>query len=174
MKPGSFLIDHTTSTPELAARIAHHAEKIGVKSVDAPVSGGDIGAKGGCVVTMCGGAADDVDKLRFLLDMYSKEVQHMGPAGSGQHTKMANQIMISNNLFGVCEALIYGHKAGLDLNQMILLLNKGAAGSAQLEKLAPRMLRRDFEPGFYVEHFVKDLGIALQECKRMGIVLPGV
>ncbi len=82
--------------------------------------------------------------------------------------------MISNNLFGVCEALIYGHKSGLDLNQMILLLNKGAAGSAQLEKLAPRMLRRDFEPGFYVEHFVKDLGIALQECKRMGIVLPGV
>ena len=83
MKPGSFLIDHTTSTPELAARIAHHAEKVGVRSVDAPVSGGDIGAKGGCVVTMCGGTAEDVDKLRFLLDMYSKEVQHMGPAGSG-------------------------------------------------------------------------------------------
>ena len=82
--------------------------------------------------------------------------------------------MISNNLFGVCEALIYGHKSGLDLNQMILLLNKGAAGSAQLEKLAPRMLRRDFEPGFYVEHFVKDLGIALEECRRMGISLPGM
>jgi len=90
MKPGSYLIDHTTSTPELAARIASHAEKFGVKSVDAPVSGGDIGAKGGCVVTMCGGNVQDVDHLRFLLDMYSKEVQHMGPPGSGQHTKMAN------------------------------------------------------------------------------------
>jgi 3-hydroxyisobutyrate dehydrogenase len=130
MKPGSYLIDHTTSTPELAARIAAQAEKCGVKSVDAPVSGGDVGAKGGCVVTMCGGSAQDVDDLRFLFDMYSKEVQHMGPPGSGQHTKMANQIMIANNVFGVCEALIYGHKSGLDLNQMILLLNKGAAGSA--------------------------------------------
>ena len=98
----------------------------------------------------------------------------MGQAGAGQHTKAANQIMISHNIFGVCEAFIYGHKAGLNLDQMTKLLNKGAAGSFQIEKLGPRVLRRDFEPGFYVEHFVKDLGIALEECKRMGISLPGM
>lgn len=98
----------------------------------------------------------------------------MGEAGAGQHTKMVNQIMIANTMVGVCEALIYGHKAGLDLNQMIVLLNKGAAGSFSLEKLAPRMLRRDFEPGFYVEHFIKDLGIALEEARRMKLGLPGL
>ena len=123
---------------------------------------------------MCGGKESDVDAIRPLLSHYSQSIEWMGEAGSGQHTKAANQIMISNTLFGVCEALIYGQKAGLNLDQMIKLLNKGAAGSSQLEKLAPRILRRDFEPGFYVEHFVKDLGIALSECKKMGIQLPGM
>lgn len=123
---------------------------------------------------MCGGEKSHVEHLMPLLKVYSAEVQHMGKAGAGQHTKAANQIMIANTIFGVCEALIYGHKAGLDLDQMIKLLSKGAAGSFQLEKLGPRILKRDFEPGFYVEHFVKDLGIALEECRRMGIALPGM
>lgn len=98
----------------------------------------------------------------------------MGPAGAGQQTKACNQIIIASTMIGVCESLIYGHKAGLDLNQMINLLSKGAAGSFSLEKLAPRMLRRDFEPGFYVEHFIKDLGIALEEARRMKLGLPGL
>lgn len=174
MKKGAYLIDHTTSTPNLAVRIAEAAEKQGVHSVDAPVSGGDIGAKNGCLVVMCGGSEQDVAESGKLMKHYSQQIEWMGAAGAGQHTKAANQIMISNTLFGVCEALVYGQKSGLNLDQMIKLLNKGAAGSMQLEKLAPRMLKRDFEPGFYVEHFVKDLGIALGECERMGLSLPGM
>lgn len=174
MKKGAYLIDHTTSTPNLAAKIAEAAEQFGVRSVDAPVSGGDIGARNGCLVVMCGGKEEDVAEAGKIMKHYSQQIEWMGAAGAGQHTKAANQIMISNTLFGVCEALIYGQKMGLNLNLMIKLLNKGGAASAQLEKLAPRMLRRDFEPGFYVEHFVKDLGIALGECERMGIQLPGM
>ena len=108
-----------------------------------------------------------------LLKTYSADVKHMGPVGAGQHTKMANQIMIATTMIGVCESLIYAHKAGLKIDEMIPLLCKGAAGSFTLEKLAPRMIKRDFNPGFYVEHFVKDLGIALDEAKKMGISMPG-
>lgn len=116
MKRGAYLIDHTTSTPSLALKIAEQAAKQGVFAVDAPVSGGDVGAKNGCLVTMVGGEKDHVEHVRPLLDMYSTQVEHMGGPGAGQHTKAANQIMIANNLFGVCEALIYGHKAGLNLD----------------------------------------------------------
>ena len=122
---------------------------------------------------MIGGDADAIEHCMPLLNCYSRQVMNMGEAGQGQHTKAANQIMISTTMIGVCESLIYGHKAGLKLDQMIQLLQGGAAGSFTLEKLAPRMLRRDFEPGFYVEHFVKDLGICLEESKRMGISMPG-
>eukprot|EP00347_Sterkiella_histriomuscorum_P010210 403377178 len=174
MKEGAVLIDHTTSSPGLALRIYEAAKQRGVKSIDAPVSGGDIGARNGTLVTMVGGDKEVVDQSYDILKTYSAEVQHMGDGGAGQHTKMANQIMIANTMVGTCEALIYGHKAGLDLHQMILLLNKGAAGSFSLDKLAPRMLRRDFEPGFYVEHFIKDLGIALEEARRMKLGLPGL
>jgi len=174
MKAGAFLIDHTTSSPDLAERIAVEGNKVGVKSIDAPVSGGDIGAKAGKLVTMVGGETEAVETCRHLMDLYSQQVQLMGGPGAGQHTKCANQIMIATTMVGTCEALIYGHKAGLDLSQMIPLLSKGAAGSFTLEKLGPRMLRRDFEPGFYVEHFVKDLGIALAESKRMGLATPGL
>lgn len=174
MRPGSYFIDHTTSTPTLAMKIAEEMAKKQIKAIDAPVSGGDVGAQNGCLVTMVGGEKEHVDHVRPLLDLYSAEVSLMGGPGAGQHTKAANQIMIANNLFGVCEALIYGHKSGLDLDQMTQLLDKGAAGSFQLRVLSPRMLKRDFAPGFYVEHFVKDLGIALGECKEMGIALPGM
>jgi 3-hydroxyisobutyrate dehydrogenase len=174
MKEGSYLIDHTTSSPGLALKIYQEAKKRSIYSIDAPVSGGDIGAKNGKLVTMVGGEKDAYEAVSDLLKCYSLEIQLMGEAGSGQHTKMANQIFIANNMIGVCEGLIYGHKAGLDLNQLITLLSKGAAGSFSLEKLGPRMLRRDFDPGFYVEHFVKDLGIALEEARRMQLGLPGL
>lgn len=172
MKSGAYLIDHTTSSPGLAERIAKAAKERGVFSLDAPVSGGDVGAKAGKLVVMIGGEAAAIEQCLPLLNCFSAECKNMGEAGAGQHTKMANQIMIGSTMVGLCEALIYGHKAGLQLDQLIQLLSKGAAGSFSLEKLAPRMLRRDFEPGFYVEHFVKDLGIALDEAKRMGIAMP--
>lgn len=174
MKKGSFIIDHTTSTPSLAVKIAEEALKYGVKSIDAPVSGGDVGAKNGCLVVMCGGEKADLESVQGVMAHYSQQIEWMGGPGAGQHTKAANQIMVGNNLFGVCESLIYGHKAGLNLQQMITLLNKGAAGSASLEKLGPRMLRRDFDPGFYVEHFMKDLNICVSECEAMGLNLPGM
>jgi len=174
MKEGAVLIDHTTSSPGQAMRIYESALQRKVRFIDAPVSGGDIGARNGKLVTMIGGDAEAVQRAEPLLKCYSAEIQHMGPAGSGQQTKACNQILIANTMVGVCEALVYGHKAGLNLDQMINLLQKGAAGSFSLEKLAPRMLRRDFEPGFYVEHFIKDLGIALEESRRMKLGLPGL
>ena len=122
---------------------------------------------------MIGGEAQAIETCLPILNCYAAECQNMGPPGCGQHTKMSNQIMIASGMIGVCEGLLYGHKAGLNLDQLIKLLSKGAAGSFTLEKLAPRMLQRNFEPGFYVEHFVKDLGICLDESKRMGLALPG-
>jgi len=173
MKEGAHLIDHTTSSPGLAQRIAKSAAEKGVFSIDAPVSGGDVGAKAGKLVVMIGGDSAALERCLPLLNCYSAECKNMGEAGAGQHTKASNQIMIGSTMVGLCEALVYGHKAGLQLDQLIALLSKGAAGSFSLEKLAPRMLKRDFDPGFYVEHFVKDLGIALEESKAMGLQVPG-
>jgi 3-hydroxyisobutyrate dehydrogenase len=172
MKQGAYLIDHTTSSPGLAEQLAAEAKKYGVGSIDAPVSGGDIGARNGALVTMIGGDPAHVQACLPLMNCFSGQCKHMGGPGAGQHTKMSNQIMIASTMTGLCEALVYGHKAGLALDELIPLLSGGAARSFSLEKLAPRMLKRDFEPGFYVEHFVKDLGIALEESKRMGISMP--
>mmetsp|Transcript_7154 Transcript_7154/g.8217 ORF Transcript_7154/g.8217 Transcript_7154/m.8217 type:complete len:271 (+) Transcript_7154:2-814(+) len=173
MKQGSLLVDHTTSSPGLAEKIYHAALDRGVDSVDAPVSGGDIGAKNGELVIMCGGSNEAFTKSMPLLDCFASKCELLGDAGAGQHTKAANQIMISTTMVGTCEALIYGHKAGLELDKLIDLLGGGGAGSFTLTKLGPRMLRRDFDPGFYVEHFVKDLGIALEEGRKLGVSLPG-
>ena len=169
MREGAILIDHTSSSPELAIRI----KEAGINAIDAPVSGGDIGARNGCLVTMVGGSIDTVNRALPIMNCYSANCKYMGDVGAGHHTKMANQIMIGTTMIGLCEALLYAHKAGLKIDDMINLLCKGAAGSFSLEKLGPRMLKRDFEPGFYVEHFVKDLGIALDEGKRLGLALPG-
>ena len=122
---------------------------------------------------MVGGSDAGVNTVSPLLDVYSQEVQHMGKPGAGQHAKAANQVMIANNIVGVCEALLYAQRTGLNHEQMIGLLNKGGAASFQLGVLGPRMLKRDFDPGFYVEHFVKDLGIVLDECRRMNLFVPG-
>ena len=146
----------------------------GVLSIDAPVSGGDVGALNGTLVIMMGG--DDksaVDKALPLMECYSIEQIYFGLSGCGHHTKMVNQIMVAKNTIGVCESLLYGYKAGLNLEQLIDLLQKGAAGSFSLKTFAPRMLTRDFDSGGMADYMIKDLGIALEESKRMNISLPG-
>ena len=159
IKSGGVLVDMTTSEPSLAAEIAEAAKGKGVASVDAPVSGGD---------------AEAVEATRPLFECMGKTIVHQGPAGAGQHTKMVNQVLIASNMVGVCEALLYGHKAGLDLETVLKSVGGGAAASWSLNNLGPRIIDRNFEPGFFVEHFIKDMGIALDAAKRMGLALPGL
>lgn len=173
-KAGNVLVDMTTSEPSLAREIYQAAKAKGVASVDAPVSGGDIGAKEARLSIMVGGDADVVAAVRPLLECMGKTIVHQGPAGAGQHTKMVNQVLIATNMIGVCEALLYGHKAGLDLKTVLQSVGGGAAASWSLNNLGPRIMDRNFEPGFFVEHFIKDMGIALEEAKRMHLSLPGL
>ena len=172
--PGKILVDMTTSEPSLAREIYEAAKARGVASVDAPVSGGDIGAREARLSIMIGGDKDVVERLRPLFECMGKTIVFQGPAGSGQHTKMVNQILIATGMIGVCEALLYGYKAGLDLNTVLESVSGGAAGSWSLSNYAPRMLKGNFDPGFFVEHFIKDMGIALAEAKRMNLSLPGL
>ena len=173
-KPGTVLVDMTTSEPSLAREIYEAAKAKGVASVDAPVSGGDVGAKNAALSIMVGGDPEAVEAVRPLLDCMGKTIVHQGGPGAGQHTKMVNQVLIASNMIGVCEALLYGHKAGLDLNTVLQSVGSGAAGSWSLNNLGPRIIQRNFEPGFFVEHFIKDMGIALDEAKRMKLALPGL
>jgi 3-hydroxyisobutyrate dehydrogenase len=173
-KAGNVLVDMTTSEPSLAREIFAEAKKKGVFALDAPVSGGDVGAKNAGLSIMVGGDANVFEAVKPLFECMGKTIVHQGPAGAGQHTKMVNQILISGTMVGVCEALLYGHKAGLDMNTVLKSVSTGAAGSKALEVLAPRMLKGDFEPGFFVEHFIKDMGIALAEAERMNLALPGL
>jgi 3-hydroxyisobutyrate dehydrogenase len=173
-KAGSILVDMTTSEPSLAQEIYAAAKAKGVYSLDAPVSGGDVGAKNAALSIMIGGDKDVVDAVTPIFECMGKTIVHQGSAGSGQHTKMVNQILIASNMIAVCEGLLYGYKAGLDLETVFKSVSVGAAGSKALEVLGPRILARNFEPGFYVEHFIKDMGIALDESKKMGIAMPGL
>jgi 3-hydroxyisobutyrate dehydrogenase len=173
-KAGNVLVDMTTSEPSLAHGIYEAAKAKGVGSVDAPVSGGDVGAKEARLSIMVGGDAEVVEAIRPLLECMGKTIVHQGGAGAGQHTKMVNQVLIATNMIGVCEALLYGHKAGLDLKTVLQSVGGGAAASWSLNNLGPRIMQRDFEPGFFVEHFIKDMGIALDEAKRMNLSLPGL
>src|SRR5438445_820059 len=173
-RAGMVLVDMTTSEPSLAREIYDAAKAKGVVSIDAPVSGGDVGAKNATLSIMVGGSADAVEAVRPLFECMGKTIVHQGPPGAGQHTKMVNQILIATNMIGVCEALLYGYKAGLDLKTVMQSVGPGAAGSWSLQNLGPRIIDRNFEPGFFVEHFLKDMGIALDEAKRMGIALPGL
>lgn len=173
-KPGTILVDMTTSEPALAVEIHRAAKEKGVESVDAPVSGGDIGAREARLSIMIGGDAGPVSKLTPLFEKMGKTIVHQGPPGTGQHTKMVNQILIATNMIGVCEALLYGFKAGLNLDEVLKSVSGGAAGSWSLINLGPRMIAGNFDPGFFVEHFLKDMGIALAESKRMGLALPGL
>jgi 3-hydroxyisobutyrate dehydrogenase len=173
-REGAILVDMTTSQPALAKEIAEQAAKRGVTAIDAPVSGGDVGARNGTLSIMIGGDAKVVESLEpFWKAMGSKWVRHGGP-GAGQHAKMANQILVGAGMIGICEALLYAHRAGLDLNNVIESTASGAAGSWALSNLAPRIIRGDFKPGFFVEHFLKDLAIILEESRRMNLHLPGV
>jgi 3-hydroxyisobutyrate dehydrogenase len=173
-RPGTVLVDMTTSEPSLAQEIDRAARAKGVASVDAPVSGGDVGAREARLSIMVGGDADVVEAIRPLFECMGKTIVHQGPAGAGQHTKMVNQVLIATNMIGVCEALLYGYKAGLDLTTVLQSVGGGAAASWSLNNLGPRIIDRNFEPGFFVEHFIKDMGIALDEAKRMGLALPGL
>lgn len=173
-KPGSILVDMTTSEPSLAREIAAAAEKKGVGSLDAPVSGGDVGAREARLSIMVGGSEAAFAAVKPIFETMGKTIVHQGPAGAGQHTKMVNQILIAANMIAVCEGLLYGYRAGLDMEKVMQSVSTGAAGSVALNNLGTRMLKRDFEPGFYVEHFLKDLGIALAEAERMNLSLPGL
>jgi 3-hydroxyisobutyrate dehydrogenase len=173
-KPGAILVDMTTSEPSLAIEIHQAAKAKGVGSVDAPVSGGDVGAKNATLSIMVGGDKEVVEAIRPLFECMGKTVVHQGPPGAGQHTKMVNQILIASNMIGVCEALLYAYKAGLDAKTVLQSVGGGAAASWSLNNLGPRIIDRNFEPGFFVEHFIKDMGIALDEAKRMGLSLPGL
>jgi 3-hydroxyisobutyrate dehydrogenase len=173
-KPGTILVDMTTSEPSLAREIAEAARARGVGSIDAPVSGGDVGARNATLSIMVGGDADVFEAVRPLLECMGKTIVHQGPAGAGQHTKMVNQVLISTTMIGVCEALLYGYKAGLDLKTVLQSVGGGAAASWSLNNLGPRIIDRNFEPGFFVEHFIKDMGIALDEARRMNLSLPGL
>jgi 3-hydroxyisobutyrate dehydrogenase len=173
-KPGTILVDMTTSEPSLAREIYDAAKAKGVASLDAPVSGGDVGAKNGTLSIMIGGDKDVVAAVTPIFEAMGKTIVHQGGPGAGQHTKMVNQVLIAANMIALCEALLYGYKAGLDLETVFKSVSVGAAGSKALEVLGPRILARNFEPGFYVEHFIKDMGIALAEAERMNIALPGL
>ena len=172
--PPKIIIDMTTSRPSLAAKIADLASSKGVGSLDAPVSGGDVGAKNASLSIMVGGDRRHFDAALPVLSLLGKNIVHQGGPGAGQHTKMVNQILIASNMMGVCEGLLYAVKAGLDPAKVIESVGSGAAGSWSINNLGPRMIRRDFNPGFYVEHFIKDLGIALEEASRLRLALPGL
>jgi 3-hydroxyisobutyrate dehydrogenase len=172
--PGTVLVDMTTSEPSLAREIHAAARARGVGSLDAPVSGGDVGAREARLSIMVGGEREHFERVRPLLACLGTTLTFQGPAGAGQHAKMANQILIATGVIGVCEALLYASKSGLEPERMLEAVMGGAAGSWALTNYAPRMLAGDFAPGFLVEHFVKDMGIALAEAQRLGLALPGL
>ena len=171
-KAPALLIDFTTSSPALAQRIAERGAALGTRAIDAPVSGGDVGARNATLSIMCGGTEAAFQAARPVLDLLGKTVVLQGPAGSGQHTKMVNQLLIAGTMLGMAEALSYAKKAGLNPETVLQSVGGGAAASWSLTNLAPRILKSDFAPGFFIEHFLKDLRIALDEARALGLDLP--
>jgi 3-hydroxyisobutyrate dehydrogenase len=174
LREGACAIDMTTSRPDLARRIAEAAQQRGAVALDAPVSGGDRGAREAKLSIMVGGDRGAFDRVRPLLEIIGANIVYQGPAGSGQYTKMANQIAIASNMLGVCEAVAYAREAGLDPETVLQSIAHGAAGSWSLSNLAPRMIADDFEPGFYVKHFIKDMAIAIDSAQKLGLDMPGL
>jgi 3-hydroxyisobutyrate dehydrogenase len=174
VKPGSLTVDMTTTEPSLSKEIYVAAKARGVDAIDAPVSGGDVGARNAALSIMVGGDAEVFERVRPLLEILGKTIIHQGGPGTGQHAKMCNQIVIAGTMIGVCESLLYGHKAGLNLETMLQSIRGGAAGCWSLDNLAPRILQRNFAPGFLVDHFIKDMEIAMAEAERMQLKLPGL
>ncbi|MEO7191895.1 MAG: NAD(P)-dependent oxidoreductase [Vicinamibacterales bacterium] len=173
-RSGSLAIDMTTTSPTLAEEIYRDGQTRGVAVLDAPVSGGDVGARNATLSIMVGGETADLDRALPFLQLMGKTIVHQGAAGAGQHAKLCNQIVVAGTMIGVCESLIYGQRAGLNLETMLQSIRGGAAACWTLENLAPRVLKRNFEPGFMVDHFVKDMGLALDEAHRMNLELPGL
>ncbi|MFC7394083.1 NAD(P)-dependent oxidoreductase [Scopulibacillus cellulosilyticus] len=173
-KPDTYVIDMTTSTPSLAQQIYALAKEKDIHALDAPVSGGETGAKEARLAIMVGGDQEDFEAMKPIFEILGKNIVLQGKPGAGQHTKMSNQIAIASNMIGVCEAVIYAKKAGLDPNKVLKSIETGAAGSWSLSNLAPRMISGDFYPGFYIKHFLKDMKIALEEAKVIGLKTPGL
>lgn len=173
-KPGSYVVDMTTSSPKLAKKIAEAAAAKNIHALDAPVSGGDIGARDGKLAIMVGGEKRAFDDLKPVFSVLGTNIRYLGEAGAGQFTKMCNQIAIASNMMGVCEAVAYAKKVGLDPAAVLDTISTGAAGSWSLSNLAPRMLRQDFAPGFFVKHFIKDMTIALESAEEANLKLPGL
>lgn len=174
LKPGGIIVDMSTSSPGLAVEIYNEAKKRGTGALDAPVSGGDIGARNATLSIMAGGDRDTFDAVLPLFMFMGKKITYMGGPGMGQHTKMVNQIHIASTIMGAVECLLYAKKAGLDPEEVIRAIGSGAAGSWTINNLGPRIIQRNFKPGFFIEHFIKDLGIALEEAGRMNLSLPGL
>lgn len=174
LSKNKILIDMTTTKPALAIQIAEKAKSFGASFIDAPVSGGEVGAINGSLSVMMGGEKETADKIIPILNVFSKNIVYQGAAGCGQHTKMCNQITLAGTLVGVCEGLIYGAKAGLDLNTMLQSISKGAAGCWSLDVLAPKIISKDYSPGFTIDNFLKDIRIALEEAESMNLALPGL
>jgi 3-hydroxyisobutyrate dehydrogenase len=174
LRNNAVLVDMGTTPPSLTQQIAARAHQLGASAVDAPVSGGDVGARNATLSIMAGGDADVVERVRPLFDCMARSVNYMGVAGNGQHTKMCNQLVVAGTMIGVCEALVYAAKSGLDCERLVNAIRPGAAGCWTLENLAPRINQNDYAPGFMVDHFVKDLGIALAEAENLGLNLPGL
>ncbi len=174
IKKKSIIVDMTTSEPSLAQRIYNEAKKLGVSSLDAPVSGGDVGAKNGTLAIMIGGDKEAYETVLPFFNLMGKNISYMGKEGAGQHTKMSNQILIASTMIGTIESLLYAYKAGNDLNEVINVIGKGAAECWSINNLGPRIAKSNFEPGFFIKHFVKDMGIALKEAKLMNLSLPGL
>lgn len=170
----SYLVDMTTSSPTLAEKLYEEGKKKGISVLDAPVSGGDIGAREARLAIMVGGDKEAFDYVCPLFEIMGKNITYLGGAGAGQHTKMANQVAIASGMIGVCEALVYAKKAGLDVQKVVDTISTGAAASFSLSSYAPRILREDYSPGFFIKHFIKDMTIALNEAEKMGIPLPGL
>jgi 3-hydroxyisobutyrate dehydrogenase len=172
--PGSVVVDMTSSRPSLAVEIAIAAHARGAHALDAPVSGGDVGARNGTLSIMVGGPPDVFDAVRPCFDAMGSTVVLQGDHGSGQHTKLVNQTLVAGNIVAVCEALLYASRAGLDVERVLESVSSGAAASWALTNLAPRMVAGYHAPGFFVDHFVKDMGIALDEAARLRIAMPGL
>ena len=173
-KPGSIVVDMTTSQPTLAQEIYKVAAENQVHSIDAPVSGGDVGARNGTLSIMIGGEQQYVEALDLCWQAMGKSIVYQGGPGAGQHAKVVNQILVANGMIGLCESLLYAHKSGLNVGKVLEAVSQGAAGSWALSNLGPRIIDNNFDPGFFVDHFVKDLGIAVQESEKMGLILPGL
>lgn len=174
MKEGSVLVDMTTSEPALAEEIGAKGAAKGVAVLDAPVSGGDVGAKNGTLAIMTGGDREVFDRIMPLFKIMGQNIALMGPHGAGQHTKMCNQTLIASTMIGVVESLLYAERSGLNPEEVINVIGKGAAASWSINNLGPRIVKGNFDPGFFIKHFVKDMGIALKEAERMNLSLPGL